>query len=55
VQTIKGLRERIRRLEKEKENLLAKKGFLTEALSFNCPHCNYPCVIYREGDSYWVE
>jgi len=55
VQTIKGLQERITRLEKEKESLLTKKGFLTEALSFNCPHCNYPCVIYREGDSYWVE
>jgi len=55
MQTIKSLREKIETLEKEKESLLAKKGFLTEALSFNCPHCNHPCVIYREGDSYWVE
>jgi len=55
MQAIKSLRERIEALEKEKESLLEKKGFLTEALSFNCPHCNHPCVIYREGDSYWVE
>ena len=54
-QTIKSLREKIEALEKEKEGLLAKKGFLTEALSFNCPHCNNPCIIYREGESYWVE
>jgi ParB/RepB/Spo0J family partition protein len=54
-QTIQSLREKIERLEKERANLLEKKGFLTEALSFSCPHCNQPCVIYREGDSYWVE
>lgn len=53
--TVKNLREKIEALEKEKEGLLAKKGFLTEALSFNCPHCNNPCIIYREGESYWVE
>ena len=55
MQTVKRLREKIEALEREKEELLRKKGFLTEALSFNCPHCNHPCVIYREGDSYWVE
>jgi len=55
MQTIKSLREKIEALEKEKASLLGKKGFLTEALSFNCPHCNHPCVVYREGDSYWVE
>jgi len=55
MQTMKSLREKIEALEKEKASLLEKKGFLTEALSFNCPHCNNPCVIYREGDSYWVE
>jgi len=55
MQTLKSLREKIETLEKEKENLLAKKSFLTEALSFNCPHCNNPCIIYREGESYWVE
>jgi ParB family chromosome partitioning protein len=52
---VKSLREKIQGLEKEKEDLLQKKGFLTEALSFNCPHCNNACVVYREGDSYWVE
>jgi ParB family chromosome partitioning protein len=55
MQTVKSLREKIEALEKEKEDLLQKKGFLTDALSFNCPHCNNPCVVYREGDSYWVE
>jgi len=55
IQTMMKLREKIETLEKEKESLLQKKGFLTEALSFNCPHCNNSCVIYREGDSYWVE
>ncbi len=54
-QTLRSLREKIETLEKEKEGLLAKKSFLTEALSFNCPHCNHPCVVYREGESYWVE
>ncbi len=53
--TIMRLREKIEKLEKEKESLLQKKGFLTDALSFTCPHCNHACVIYREGDSYWVE
>jgi len=55
IQNIKRLRERIEALEKEKANLLEKKGFLTEALSFNCPYCNHACIIYREGNSYWVE
>lgn len=55
IQTIKSLREKIEALEKERASLLEKKGFLTEALSFNCPHCNHSCVVYREGDSYWVE
>lgn len=55
MQTIRSLREKMEALEKEKASLLEKKGFLTEALSFNCPHCNHPCIVYREGDSYWVE
>jgi len=55
MQTIRSLREKIEALEKEKASLLEKKSFLTEALSFNCPHCNHPCIVYREGDSYWVE
>jgi len=54
-QTLKELREKIEALEEEKQALLKKKGVLTEALSFTCPHCNQSCVIYREGDSYWVE
>lgn len=55
IQTIKRLRDKIETLEKERTSLLEKKGFLTDALSFTCPHCNNACVIYREGDSYWVE
>ena len=52
---IKKLRQKIETLEKEKASLLEKKVFLTKALSFNCPHCDHPCIIHREGDSYWVE
>ncbi len=55
IQTIKTLRDKIETLENERTSLLEKKGFLTDALSFTCPHCNHACVIYREGDSYWVE
>ncbi|UCD26026.1 MAG: ParB/RepB/Spo0J family partition protein [Candidatus Bathyarchaeota archaeon] len=55
LQTVKSLREKIEGLEKERESLLEKKSFLTEALSFNCPHCNQSCIVYREADSYWVE
>jgi len=55
LQTIKRLRERIEILEKEKEELLEKKGFLTDALSFNCPYCNHPCVIFQDAGGYWVE
>lgn len=55
MQTVKSMREKIQILEKEKEDLLQKKGFLTEALSFSCPHCNNSCVVYREGANYWVE
>lgn len=52
---IKSLRKKIEALEKTKASLLEKKSFLTKALSFNCPHCNNSCIIYREGDGYWVE
>lgn len=55
MRTIMSLREKIEALEKEKARLLEKKDFLTDALSFNCPHCNHSCIIYREGDSYWIE
>ena len=55
VEALRRLRKKIGTLEKEKESLLEEKGFLTEALSFNCPHCDHSCIVYREGDSYWVE
>jgi len=55
LETVKMLRERIGILEKEKTELLERKGFLTEALSFNCPYCSHPCVIYRDSSGYWVE
>jgi hypothetical protein len=55
MQTVKSMREKIQALEKEKEDFLQKKGFLTEALSFSCPHCNNSCVVYRDGANYWVE
>ncbi len=55
IQAIKRLRDKIETLEKERTSLLEKKTFLTDALSFTCPHCNNPCIVYREGDSYWVE
>jgi len=55
IQAIKRLRDKIETLEKERTSLLEKKTFLTDALSFTCPHCNHPCIVYREGGSYWVE
>ncbi|MEA2090640.1 MAG: ParB/RepB/Spo0J family partition protein [Thermoproteota archaeon] len=56
IEKLRGLRERIRSLEREKIHLLEQKSyFLTKALSFNCPHCNNPVVVYREGDRYWAE
>jgi len=55
MQTVGNLQEKIEMLEKEKQSLLEKKSFLTDALSFNCPHCNHSCVVYRESGSYWVE
>jgi ParB family chromosome partitioning protein len=55
IQAIKRLRDKIETLEKERTSLLEKKTFLTDALSFTCPHCNQPCIVYREGGSYWVE
>jgi ParB family chromosome partitioning protein len=53
---LRSLGERIRSLEKEKTRLLEQKTyFLTKALSFSCPHCNNPVVVYREGNRYWAE
>jgi len=54
-QSLKKLREKIQKLENKKASLLEKKLSLTQALSFNCPYCKHPCVIYQEGDRYWVE
>jgi len=54
VQTVRSLREKIETLESERAGLLERREFLTEALGFNCPYCNHPCVIYCEGDRYWV-
>lgn len=55
-QNLQALREKIETLEKEKTKLSETRDILlTKALSFNCPHCNNPCVLYREGDHYWVE
>jgi len=56
IQTLKGLREKIKTLEREKARLSEMRDdFLAKALQFNCPYCNHPCTIYREGDRYWVE
>jgi len=55
VQHLRSLREKIETLESERASLLERKDFLTQALRFNCPYCNHPCVIYREGDRYFVE
>ena len=53
---LRALRDKIEKLEKEKTRLSEKRDILlAKALSFNCPHCNNPCVLYREGDQYWVE
>lgn len=56
LEKLRGLREKIRSLEREKVRLLEEKSyFLTKALSFDCPHCNNSIVVYREGDRYWAE
>jgi ParB family chromosome partitioning protein len=55
IQAVKSLGAKIEVLENERASLIERKGFLTEELSFSCPHCNHSCVIYREGEDYWVE
>lgn len=52
---LRSLNQKIKKLEKEKATLLNKKAFLIGALNFNCPHCQRPCVVYREEDRYWVK
>jgi ParB family chromosome partitioning protein len=52
---IRSLTGKIQKLQKEKASFLEKKAFLLDALNFNCPHCQNPCVVYREGDRYLVK
>lgn len=50
-----GLAQKIKRLQKEKVDILKTKAFLLEALNFNCPHCQSACIIYKEGNRYLVK
>lgn len=52
---MRGLAQKIKELEKERAHFLKKKAFLLDALNFNCPHCQNPCVVYKKGDSYFVK
>lgn len=52
---MRGLAHKIKELEKERAHFLEKKAFLLDALNFNCPHCQNPCVVYKKGDSYFVK
>lgn len=49
LQSLRDLRERIEALESEKLSLLKIK------VSFNCPHCRSPCVLYRDEERFWVK
>lgn len=53
--SLRSLTQKIKKLEKEKATMLEKKAFLIGALNFNCPHCQHPCVVYREEDRYLVK
>jgi len=48
LQSLRDLRERIKALESEKLSLLKIK------VSFNCPHCSRPCILYRDEERFWV-
>ena len=52
---MKKLTQRIETLQKEKTTLLENKKVFLEALNFNCPHCKSSCVVYREGNQYFVK
>ncbi len=52
---MRGLGQKIKELEKERAHFLKEKAFLLDALNFNCPHCQNPCVVYKRGDSYFVK
>jgi ParB family chromosome partitioning protein len=49
LQSLRDLRERIEALESEKLSLLKIK------VSFNCPHCSRPCILYRDEERFWVK
>ncbi len=49
LQSLRDLRGRIRALEGEKLSLLKIK------VSFNCPHCHSPCILYRDEERFWVK
>jgi len=49
LQSLRDLRERIKALESEKLSLLKIK------VSFNCPHCSRPCILYRDEERFWVK
>ena len=52
---MKKLTQRIETLQKERTTLLEKKAVFLEALNFNCPHCKSSCVVYQEGNQYFVK
>ena len=52
---LKQLTRRIETLQKEKTTLLQNKATFLEALNFNCPHCKNSCVVYQEGNRYFVK
>jgi ParB family chromosome partitioning protein len=53
--SMKKLTKRIETLQKEKATLLDNKKVFLEALNFNCPHCKSSCVVYQEGNQYFVK
>jgi ParB family chromosome partitioning protein len=52
---LKKLTKKIETLQKEKATLLQNKQTFLEALNFNCPHCKNSCVVYQEGNRYFVK
>lgn len=52
---MKMLTKRIETLQKEKATLLDNKKVFLEALNFNCPHCKSSCIVYQEGNQYFVK
>jgi len=52
---MRGLTRQIKKLKEEKADFLKKKAFLSDALNFNCPHCQNPCVVFKDGNRYLVK